>query len=42
MHTGLPSLELLVPAIVADTSLAYFAGLARKSLPNHQATGSTD
>jgi len=37
------SLELLFPATVADTSLAYFREfLARESLRHHQATGSTD
>ena len=36
------SLELLLPAIVADTSLAYFREfLARESLRHNQATGST-
>jgi hypothetical protein len=36
------SLELLLPAIVADTSLAYFREfLARESLRHPQATGST-
>jgi AcrR family transcriptional regulator len=37
------SLEILLPAIVAETSLAYFREfLARESLRHHQATGSTD
>ncbi len=37
------SLELLLPAIVADTSLAYFREfLARESLRQPQATGPTD
>jgi AcrR family transcriptional regulator len=37
------SLELLLPAIVADTSLAYFREfLARESLRRRQGTGSTD
>ena len=37
------SLELLLPAIVADASLAYFREfLARESLRHHQVTGSTD
>jgi AcrR family transcriptional regulator len=37
------SLELLLPAIVADTSLAYFREfLARESLRHHQATDPTD
>jgi AcrR family transcriptional regulator len=37
------SLELLLPAIVADTSLAYFRQfLARESLRHPQATGSPD
>lgn len=37
------SLELLLPAIVAETSLAYFREfLARESLRHHQGTGSTD
>jgi AcrR family transcriptional regulator len=37
------SLELLLPAIVADTSLGYFREfLARESLRHHQATSSTD
>ena len=36
------SLELLLPAIVADTSLGYFREfLARESLRHNQATGST-
>jgi AcrR family transcriptional regulator len=37
------SLELLLPTIVADTSLAYFREfLARESLRHHQATDPTD
>ncbi len=37
------SLELLLPAIVADTSLGYFREfLARESLRHPQATGSPD
>ena len=37
------SLDLLLPAIVADTSLAYFREfLARESLRHHQATDPTD
>lgn len=37
------SLELLLPAIVADASLAYFREfLARESLRQHQVTGSAD
>ena len=37
------SLELLLPAIVADTSLNYFQEfLARESLRHHQATDPTD
>jgi AcrR family transcriptional regulator len=37
------SLQLLLPAVVAETTLAYFREfLARESLRHHQATGSTD
>ena len=37
------SLDLLLPAIVADTSLAYFREfLARESLRHHEATDPTD